>query len=242
VLRVALVSDIHANAVALRAVLESARQQGADELICLGDVATLGVAPAEVVQQLRDLGCRCIRGNHEDYLLDPDLRDAHVGSSIVRESIDWARERLSQDDLAFLRAFEPSIELRVAETEVLLFHGSPLSNTVDLLAETSADELDAQLGERRAAVMAGGHTHLQMLRQHRGTLLVNPGSVGAPFAEVPRRGPPRILDHAEYATLDLRPGHVSVSLHRVGLDRQELYREMRASTLPLGPWLAATYA
>ena len=50
--------------------------------------------------------------------------------------------------------------------------------------------------------MAGGHTHLQMVRQHRGTLLVNPGSLGLPFESYAQGGPPKILPHAEYAIVE----------------------------------------
>jgi len=81
-------------------------------------------------------------------------------------------------------------------------------------------------------VLAGGHTHVQMLRQHRGSLLVNPGSVGLPFREYVGGGVPTILDHAEYATVEVRDGVVSVQLHRVPLDRTELRRA--ASDCPKG--------
>ena len=56
-MRVALISDIHANAVALQAVLEDIAQVGVDPIVCLGDVATLGPAPGAVIQMLRALGC-----------------------------------------------------------------------------------------------------------------------------------------------------------------------------------------
>ena len=64
-MRIALISDLHGNAVALEAVLAHADRMGVDETICLGDVATLGPRPREVVGMLRDRGCRCILGNHD---------------------------------------------------------------------------------------------------------------------------------------------------------------------------------
>jgi putative phosphoesterase len=240
--RIALVSDIHGNAIALRAVLRSIEQRGADEIVCLGDVATLGVAPAEVVDTLRELGCRCIMGNHDDYLLDPGLSDAHNELSLIVEAIDWCRQQLSRDQLAFVRGFERRIELALGGGQrLLLFHGSPSSNTVDLLADTPPDVFSAELGRERAAVMAGGHTHVQMLRQHQGTLVVNPGSVGAPFREYPRGAQPRILPHAEYASVESRGGDVSVVLHRVALDRRELARAALASESPMRGFLSEVY-
>jgi predicted phosphodiesterase len=124
----------------------------------------------------------------------------------------------------------------------MLFHGSPSSNTVDLLADTAPATFDAQLGAERATVMAGGHTHLQMLRQHRGTLVVNPGSVGAPFREFANGGLPTILPHAEYASIEARGGEVGVTLHRVALDRRDLERAALATRNPMRPFFASVYA
>lgn len=240
--RIALFSDIHGNAIALREVLRAIEKRGTDQIVCLGDVATLGVAPGEVVDTLQRLGCGCIMGNHDDYLLDPDLADSHNGTGPIPDAIDWCREQLSSDQLGFVGSFEKGIDLEVEDgVRVKLYHGSPDSNTLDLLAETPPDLFDEQLGPERAAVMAGGHTHIQMLRQHRGTLVVNPGSVGAPFAEIPRGGPPRILDHAEYASVEVSGSHVSVTLHRVALDRDELARAALASTNPMRRELASVY-
>lgn len=68
-MRVALISDIHANEVALQAVLDDIARVGVDQIVCLGDVATLGPRPGATIQTLRDLACPCIQGNHDAFLL-----------------------------------------------------------------------------------------------------------------------------------------------------------------------------
>jgi diadenosine tetraphosphatase ApaH/serine/threonine PP2A family protein phosphatase len=205
-------------------------------------VATLGVAPGEVVDALQELGCPCILGNHDEYLLDPELIATHTSDALIIEAIDWCRDQLTREQTEFLGAFSEGLELPLeGDRQLKLFHGSPSSNMVDLLAETASDLFDRQLGPERAAVMAGGHTHVQMLRQHRGTVVVNPGSVGAPFREPIHAGPPTILGHAEYASVEVRDGEVAVSLHRVPLDRDELARAARATTNPMREELAAIY-
>ncbi len=241
--RIALISDIHGNDIALREVLRSIEARGVDETVCLGDVATLGAAPGEVVDTLERLGCRCIMGNHDDYLFDPKLVVAHNEVPIIVESIDWCRSQLSPAQLAFVSRFEDGIELPLGlHHRLKLYHGSPGSNTVDLLADTPADVFDELLGPERASVMAGGHTHIQMLRQHHGALVVNPGSVGAPFEFFPDGGPPTILAHAEYATVEARGDEVDVTLHRVGLDASELAKAAIRSEIPMRRELAAAYA
>jgi predicted phosphodiesterase len=114
----------------------------------------------------------------------------------------------------------------------------------DLISGTPMAEVDEMLGPRRARVLAGGHTHLQMLRQHRGALIVNPGSAGMPFREYAPGGPPVVLAHAELATVELdeRSGAVDVTFHRVPLDRAELRAAADDSALPLRGMLAAQYA
>ncbi len=242
-MRIALISDLHGNAVALEAVLAHADRMGVDETICLGDVATLGPRPREVVGMLRDRGCRCILGNHDSFMLDPELIRSYTDVPIVVDSVDWCRERLQAHDLAFLAGFVDTLELPLdAGTRALLFHGSPSSNTQDLLATTSPDELDRHLGGAVADVMAGGHTHIAMMRQHRGILLVNPGSVGMPFREYADGRAPEVMRWAEYATVEASAGSVQVTLHRVGVDVDRMRRECEASDNPICRALAVQYA
>ena len=240
--RIALISDIHGNEIALRATLRSIAARGVDEIVCLGDVATLGAAPGEVIDLLQHLGCACIMGNHDEYLLDPDLTDSHNELPHIVEAIDWCRERVTREQLKFVRNFAQGLRLDLCHGNMLqLYHGSPGSNVVDLFSQTDPDTFDGLLGPERATVMAGGHTHLQMLRQHRGSLVVNPGSVGAPFREVPLHGPPRLLPHAEYATVEAAGPDVTVQLHRVALDGKVLARAALASNNPMREELAANY-
>jgi hypothetical protein len=67
--------------------------------------------------------------------------------------------------------------------------------------------------------MTGGHTHVQMMRQHMGMLIVNAGSVGMPFEQMPfdERGP-RVMPWAEYAIVTSENSTISVDLRRVTVD------------------------
>ena len=242
-MRVALISDLHGNAVSLAAVLDDIERVGFDQIVCLGDVATLGPRPDFVLDTLRELGCPCIQGNHDAFMLDPDLIRTYSEVPVVIDAVDWCRSRLSAADLDFLRTFKSTLELTLdGHSKLLLFHGSPRSHMEDLLATTPPDELDRLLAGHRATVMAGGHTHLQMLRQHRGMLLVNPGSVGLPFKEYVCGGAPTLLDHAEYATVAASGGGVSVELRRVPVDRRALRDAVQASDNPLRDMLLQQYA
>ena len=147
-MRVALISDLHANEVALSAVFRHIQRHGVDETICLGDVATLGPHPREVLDILKLHSCPCIMGNHDEFLLDAQLIYSYTEAPIIQQAVDWCREQLRPADFAFLRSFQTGLERSLdARTQLSLFHGSPRSHMENLLATTPPEELDALLGE-----------------------------------------------------------------------------------------------
>src|SRR3569832_30020 len=107
-MRVALLSEIHGNDVALRAVLADIRRHGVDQVVCLGDVATLGPSPQRTVDLLVELNCLCIMGNHDAFLLEPGLVQSYTQAAHVIEAIDWCREQLSKASFEYLSTFKPT--------------------------------------------------------------------------------------------------------------------------------------
>jgi len=218
-MRIALISDIHGNLVSLEAVLEDIDKYRAAQIICLGDVATLGPQPHEVVARLRGLNCPGVTGNHEASLLEPEaIRSGR--QSMWADTFAWCEQQLSEDDLHYLRSFQPLIDVPLDKNNRLLcFHGSPRANTDFILPTTSDDELKDMLAGHTAPVMAGGHTHVQMLRRHRDAMIVNVGSVGEPFERYPSSAAePRILSWAEYAIVSCSSGALGIELRRVPID------------------------
>jgi predicted phosphodiesterase len=232
-MRIGLIADIHGNLVSLEAVLADIDRQGVDRVLCLGDLATLGPQPREVVARIRALGCPCVMGNHESFLLDRGLMEAYTDSTELHDMVDWCAELLSEADLDFVRSFPPLIEITLGPGATMLcYHGSPRSNMDRILPTTPADELDGMLAGRAAAVMAGAHQHVQMVRQFRGQLLLTVGSVGQPFDEWPFEDRPRLLPCAEYTIVDWSDGAVSVELRRVHIDLEAVKQAARESTMP----------
>jgi predicted phosphodiesterase len=242
-MRVALISDIHGNEIALDSVLADIARRGADRIVCLGDTATLGPRPTEVLARLRDMGCTCILGNHDAFMVDPQLIHTYTEAPIVVDAVEWCRAQLSAADLSFISTFVPTVEIALpGDSRLFLFHGTPRSHMEDILSTTPADELDEMLAGKSATVMAGGHTHIQMLRQHKGILLVNPGSVGLAFKEYASGKAPTLLPHAEWACIESTKAGLSVTLHRVLLDRAAMRTAASASSNPMRDYLMAEYA
>jgi predicted phosphodiesterase len=242
-MRIALIADIHGNLIALDAVLAAIERDRADQVMCLGDVAASGPLPREVVERLRRLGGPVVLGNTDAWLLNPSRRaDADEDWRRI-EAIDaWCAAQLGPADLDYLRTFAPLITAPLSdEASLLCFHGSARSYDEVILATTPDDELDAMLAGYRARVMAGGHTHVQMLRRHRETLLVNPGSVGLPFEQA---GDGRVHNPpwAEYALVDWSGGEVSVALRRVPIDARAVVEAILRSGMPHAEWWVQDWA
>lgn len=241
---IAVISDVHGNHLALEAVLADIRRQKVDRVVCLGDVATIGPQPRETLTRLKTLECSFVAGNHDAALLDPDAALRYQIAPPLIPSLHWCAGQLTGDDLHFLRSFQSLIEISLGDgASMLCFHGSPRSNIDMILATTPAEELDTLFADRSATILAGGHTHIQMLRRHRGKLILNPGSVGHPFLETaPPGAAPVLLPWAEYTIANWVRGILSVELRRVPFDMAAFSEAIRLSDIPIKDWLMEQYS
>ncbi|HNN98109.1 MAG TPA: metallophosphoesterase family protein, partial [Pseudomonadota bacterium] len=158
-MRIALISDLHASEVALDATLRDIRRQGVDQIVCLGDVATLGPRPKEIIARLRDLGCPCILGNHDEFLFNPAILSTYTEVPIIVQAVDWCRAELNTQELDFLRSFQATLAIELdgrPDHHLFLYHGSPRSHMEELVSTTPADQVDRMLEGQVATVMAGG--------------------------------------------------------------------------------------
>ncbi|MGI8858102.1 MAG: metallophosphoesterase family protein [Thermomicrobiales bacterium] len=238
-MRIGLIADIHGNLLALDTVLAELARVGVDELICLGDVAALGPQPGAVIARLRALQCPVVMGNTDAWLLDPTL--AEGSSAPVLVTSQWCMTQLSVDDLAYVRTFSPTLSRTLPDgTELLCFHGSPRSFDDAITATTPAETLDEMLAGADAAIMVGGHTHISMMRRHRGARIINTGSVGLPGigAVTPYN---RDVHWAEYAVLDGDGDHTAITLHRTPLDVAAMVRVAHASDMPESAWWSSLW-
>jgi len=241
-MRIALISDIHGNLVSLDTVLADIHREGADQIICLGDVPMFGPQPCQVMARLQALDCPCVMGNHDLELLNPGSaqEDFNEPAEVV-EWMEWCAGQLSLADFDYLRSFQPSIRVPLdARTTLLCFHGSPRSHKDSILATTPAAELDEMLAGPAlsaaaglvATVMAGGHTHVQMLRRYKSALIVNVGSVGFPVERIPFEGSPRFMPWAEYAIVNWANGNLGVELRRVAIALDAVKQAALDSDMP----------
>lgn len=225
----AVISDIHGNLVALEAVLADTQRVGADELVCLGDVANFGPKPRETLRRVQALGCPVVMGNADWELLDASTRQA-LGSGVAFDLAAWCAEQLSDTDRSFIKTFQKTVRLELGGVPSLCFHGSPASYD-DIIVATTPDEILAEFFQERAPLMLGGHTHMQLLRRYQNLTFVNPGSVGLPF-ETLADGRTRNPTWAEYALVTTLREQPSITFRRVPYDIRPLLEAAKTSGMP----------
>lgn len=239
-MRVALIADVHGNLFALDAVLAEIAKEQPDRIICLGDVAA-GPQASECIERIRALGCPVILGNWDAWFVDGMPNDERELERKLAEIGQWWADRISDEDRAHISSFMPSLDVELGGGNSLLcFHGSPSSFSDIILSTTNEATLERMLDGAHAAVYAGGHTHVQMVRRLRSALVVNPGSVGLPF----RRWRPEVIcvaPWAEYGLVSSNNGRLDVELRRTTYDVQAFLRLSADSGMPHSDWWLDTW-
>lgn len=238
---VAIISDIHGNLIALDAVLAAIEERKIKQIICLGDVAATGPQPREVIARLKQIGCPVVMGNTDDWLLEPELRERDTPDmQRIQDMEFWDSQQLTAEDRAYLASFQPTLSYELENGRRLLaYHGSPRSYKEHIAPTTPDHDLEAAFAGYRADIFIGGHTHMQMFRRYRRSLVLNPGSVGLavdqawPFDDAVRNPP-----WAEYAIIDTLYDGLNVELHHVPFDVQAFIQATLASSMPHAGWAA----
>ena len=228
-MRVAVVSDVHANLHALEAVLAEVDRGGFDEIWCLGDVVGYGPKPNECVALIQERTAICLAGNHDLVVLGKISLATFGGEAGAAAA--WTREVLDAPARAYLTTLAPS----AATTRAELFHGSPRDPVWDYVMSEEAAHWSF-LGSSAPLVLVGhSHTALHFQEGAPGQLapgatvvdlapgrhILNPGSVSQP-----RDGDPR----AAWLEVDVSSGRAT--FRRTDYPVERTQAEMRELDLP----------
>ena len=225
-------SDIHSNATAFRAVLESMRDNGVERKVCLGDIVGYGVDTDECVDLVRENMDFCLIGNHDSVAVKNESSEGF--NPYAKQAIEWTQKHLSKESVAYIRSL-PYIH---EENDICFVHASPLSPADWVYVTDLEDALNAfdHFSERYCFV---GHTHSPVIIASRPMaipkildeyeyvianterLLVNVGSVGQPRDRDPR---------ACWCLLDTETK--CVRLIRVDYDIRETQNRMKKQGMP----------
>jgi len=235
-MRYALISDIHANLPALRAVLEDIERRGVDAIYHLGDLTGYAPWPNETVALLRERGIHGVAGNY-DSTVATDYRHCGCKSENPRQeelshlSYGWTRSHVSPETKRYLASLPFRVDIRplgghLSGPTLRLVHGSQTLNTVYVTedrADSFLEKMAAGLGASAGDTICFGHTHIPWHRVVSGMHFVNTGSVGRPKDGDWRAG---------YVILSIEASHTDVEFIRVEYDVNEAMNGIRASDLP----------
>ena len=161
-MRIGIVSDIHGNIEGLDKALK--RMGAVDKLLCAGDAFDQFRFSNHVVERLQAVGAEYIQGNHEETLLSPAGARAAESKEVDQELLEWTRSR------------EYRFEMMIGDKRLKMFHSTPWDPRGDYIyPHSGALKKFAEAGTDFAIY---GHTHTQLARNIKGTLVINPGSAG----------------------------------------------------------------
>jgi len=229
--KLAIISDIHANAVALDAVVADALDQGVNNFVCLGDIVGYGPKPSECVTKIQELNCVTVKGNHDQYAGDDfDLSNVNEEAS---EAMLWTRNKLSDIQKNWLSSL-PYVRRLGRNT---LVHAT-LDDPESWGYINNRFDASLQLKEQQTLICFIGHSHRPIAFEmaedttqrvdgevieidYNNKYLINVGSVGQP-----RDGDTR----ACYVIFDR--SNRTVEYRRIKYNIQETVDQIEASALP----------
>jgi putative phosphoesterase len=227
-MRVAVITDIHANLPALEATLAAIDELGVDGLYCGGDLVGYGPHPDEVCALIEERRIPTIHGNY-DYAIGRELQDcgcAYVtphDRELGQRSVEWTLAHTDARSKAFMRELPFDLRFDVGPGRVRLVHGSSRKVNEYLCEDKPASLYERLARQAEADVLVFGHTHKPWVHDYAGVRFVNCGSVGKP-----KDGDPR----AAFALLELVGDQVLATIERVPYDAVAVAREVRAVGLP----------
>jgi diadenosine tetraphosphatase ApaH/serine/threonine PP2A family protein phosphatase len=252
-MRLAVLSDVHGNLLALEAVLADIEAQadssspGEPEVyLVLGDMAAFCPWPSETLARLQELPeVLFLQGNTDRYLITgrrpqaPPVRAPEDWAAMPARLAErdanfrWTVERLSYDDFQFLRDLPTMLELDVpGYGRVIAVHANFLDDETFLTPDASDEEMRDYFSGLDARLVLYGHTHRPVDRTVDGNgvsrRIVNVGSVGLPLDGDPRPA---------YALLDFEGGECAVTIRRVSYDREAVIAELARVDHPARGWV-----
>jgi predicted phosphodiesterase len=233
-MRVAIISDIHANRHAFEAVLSDIADSAVDEVWCLGDLVGYGAEPDACVELAREATVVCLAGNHDLAVAGEVPITDFSGAAGV--AVGWTQRTMTRENVEYIGALSPS----GARHDVGLYHGSPREPVWEYVLSPLLADLCLDAQEHRLCLVGHSHVALSFDRAvgepangdlrpagsrveiGEGEWLLNPGSVGQP-----RDGDPR----AAWMLLDL--DNDTANFTRCEYDIAGAAAAIRSAELPL---------
>lgn len=224
-MRLAFISDIHGNAVALEAVLNDINNKVVDKVFVQGDLCFRGPEPKRSLELVRAFNTDVIKGNADEWVVR-GIRNGEVPESAIEmmsNERDWTLSQLDEDSVEYLKSLPTDIKLEYGNIKIHAFHATPDSLFEVVTPDVSNQLIEEKMMRYEADIYIYAHIHKPYIRYINGKCIINLGSVGLPFDG---------LAKSSYAILDIEENSFQTSLIRVNYDVDKVIRQFRESDYP----------
>ncbi|MEM3610885.1 MAG: metallophosphoesterase family protein [Thermoplasmata archaeon] len=216
-LRIAVISDVHANLPALVTFLKKAREENVEKICCAGDIVGYNPYPAEVVEIFMTENIITVAGNHDFGVANNDFSNLNW---MAAEAGRWTREQLKQRHLEYLASLPEILRFVCAGRQICICHGSPYDRNEYVYPENASGKM---LRDAEADILILGHSHIQFQISYGESAILNPGSIGQPRDGNWQSG---------YAILEIDEHSWRVALKRFEYPVEEVVEKIRKTGLP----------
>lgn len=219
-MKIGLISDVHANVLALEAALHQLEAQGVDQIICLGDLVGYGPAPNETIDLVRSKEIICTLGSADEKVAYGFAGGGRQG--VGDQTLAWTREVIEEDHVNFLRKLPAHYRMNTPQGRLRALHGT-VEQEMRVRLDQDAAELQKLLEAQRCKILAVGNSHVPFAKQLSEGWLINPGSVGLSLNGEPG---------ADFVVLTITDEGVTVHMDKVEYDFATVAFDIIAWGLP----------
>ncbi len=216
-IKVAIISDIHGNSVALKEILKDAKLNKVDDYIFSGDLVNdlpFGNETLEIVKSTSD---KVLKGNKEQYLIEYE-EEQYDWKNIQFNNTRFMYNELTKENREYIKKLPHVLNVEYDGVKLLIAHGSPKS-VEELLNKWNTELIEKYVDELDADCLIFGHTHEKMWYEEiKGKLVINAGCAGVS---------PYYVGKAEYVILSIKNGKIeNIDLRLIDYDIEEVKQKV----------------
>lgn len=207
-IKVAVISDIHGNIVALNEIIKDAKNRKVDRFIASGDLVNELPFGNEVIDKLKEINALAIKGNKELYFIEYEEEKYNWENIQFKNSV-FMYEAMTKENMDYIRKLPFSLSLEYEGVKIKVVHGSPESVT-ELVYRKSEDLIDKYTKSLEEDILILGHTHEPIWTcMKNGKMVINAGCSGVS---------PTNTGFAEYVIIDFENGKYNIEALKVKFD------------------------